>query len=1163
MLTSGGSKILNDTHVVCVTPMWPYPPAKTQVILYDSSFGGEDIPTASMEPTTFEYQTVIEVVSPSIITVLGANLTFSGVGFSSSTTYICRFEFSGNHLDATATIMSFTELMCSAPALPSGLVAERVTIIFPLVSGSPQVLQDQLSVTYKPLWYGLGDCTGAKAGSCGNSSGPAAGNFSIQVLAVGLDPMKTYEVRFISAAGPSQTQISVQFNATGGDSHPVRLPEWEGPTGMASVTLHEMKGGEWLEIAFGEIAFGPAYQSGKTFTFKSNLISAASGPYPSVGCAGNCWPATISVVGAGFIPLLGDNQEYSCKLVAIDRNITVSSAATLVWPGTTQFQCVFGSAGLPSDYVAHEYTVFVMYQGVAINNLAAPITVVLRESWTDIVCAAGGCRGPASGNTVIRVVGFGFNASRDYYCDLGNVTSQKAHVVSTQYIECMTPIWTANPQEVDIRVLDENGERLSYEGDASRIHRFQYLASWWLPPAIQYASVYGPSHGGRQVDDILISSNFTVAGIGFKYGIQTNVTYFAELTGLDYGGNNLQGQTKSVKALSDTEIRIPLIAWYGPQGLLDVQLFQCDSHMVCVPVNVDPGASLAHPSKNVYKTIKVLASMAQVYVGKLGDALYENMCHPFGPVRCWGSAHGGMVVKVVGDGFEPRSTAYACRFMNASNPSSYIDSGAAAVLNPKEILCLTPVWPHGAGLVTIHTIYNTTRLPQHVDRNNTQFYFSASFSRSVLESGSASDDTVLLEGVSLQGTADSFDCHFSADDRSGFPWLADYTVKVGAVSTSSTQVACNITGQWGAQYPATTSHVRLLWKTAPVSLQFDMSETVVELKFNASNHRMAEFRALYMEVGTYIMVDEEVMLVTHVPNDYSVVVARAQRSSVSAPHLLGAQIQVLLPVASNHHPNYIFQPAYKSIDVHRSLASGGRVLTAEISGLAANYLEYTTTLDAYQQLGNVSGPPIPRQFKANPIDTGDDTGLQYWGVGFDIFVRRSLRVSEIDFTALIDGKQKVWIYKRDKSTCSGSLCGMWGYELLRDSWELVGKTDTNASQVLGMAAGFDITVDSSLRFTVAIDQVPIAAGETLGFLIVADKGIRFANSDQPGYECVSGAVQRCKQWSDQFASIQPGKIILTHAIHPSIYPNAFVDAKGQVTDPFFFMQERSPILTTK
>ena len=152
------------------------------------------------------------------------------------------------------------------------------------------------------------------------------------------------------------------------------------------------------------------------------------------------------------------------------------------------------------------------------------------------------------------------------------------------------------------------------------------------------------------------------------------------------------------------------------------------------------------------------------------------------------------------------------------------------------------------------------------------------------------------------------------------------------------------------------------------------------------------------------------------------------------------------------------------------------MLTAKISGFAATYQEHTTSLSAHQKPETGLAPSLPLKFKENPVDTHDGTGFMYWGIGFDVFARRSIRVEALEFTALVEGDQKVWIFMRKKSSCQDPLCGIWGFELLSDTWELVGKREEGTGDLLGLEEGFRVHVTSSLRYTINIDSIGNISG---------------------------------------------------------------------------------------
>ena len=429
LITSLGSRILNNTHIVCVVPKWIYSPAKTQIIVYDSSFGDEDFPIAATNslafpPLSFQYLAQVAGVSPSHVAVSGEKITVLGTGFVSSESYVCIF---GDLGEDKAVFLSTTKITCLAPAIPTGFVAGNVSVSLKTSTASLGLLQNPINLTYKALWYGLGSCTGVRQDICDHSSGPAAGNFSIFVFANGLDPTKRYELRFTSVE--LTTQMTASLNATlTNSSHLAHVNKWKAPSSETTVTLFEEHGVGWREIALGS-----GLPARATFKFNPCLLSALSGPYPIQSCAGDCWPAIVTVAGAGLIPQSDSTSErYICELRNAFGNF--STSATSVSPNGDEVRCAFATSGSPPDFVSGIFFLFVIRGGVALKSYDKTIEVHFREGWSDVLCPARGCQGPASGNTVVGIHGFGFNASRNYACMFGNTRSTNVHSNSKQLL---------------------------------------------------------------------------------------------------------------------------------------------------------------------------------------------------------------------------------------------------------------------------------------------------------------------------------------------------------------------------------------------------------------------------------------------------------------------------------------------------------------------------------------------------------------------------------------------------------------------------------------------------------------------------------------------------------------------------------------------------------
>ena len=171
-------------------------------------------------------------------------------------------------------------------------------------------------------------------------------------------------------------------------------------------------------------------------------------------------------------------------------------------------------------------------------------------------------------------------------------------------------------------------------------------------------------------------------------------------------------------------------------------------------------------------------------------------------------------------------------------------------------------------------------------------------------------------------------------------------------------------------------------------------------------------------------------------------------------------------------------------------------------------------------------------------------GLRYWGLAFDVHAVRGIRVRALDFVARVAGAQRVWIYVRSRKQCgAGKDCSLWGHELSANAWELVGPNAT---------VGQEVTVDASLLATVEVGEIALAAGETRGFLLVGSLGVAYATVGDGGRTCDAGFLQRCTLFSDSFAEIYPGKLVLTQALIPAPAPNVLLAAEGNERSPFFY-----------
>ena len=226
------------------------------------------------------------------------------------------------------------------------------------------------------------------------------------------------------------------------------------------------------------------------------------------------------------------------------------------------------------------------------------------------------------------------------------------------------------------------------------------------------------------------------------------------------------------------------------------------------------------------------------------------------------------------------------------------------------------------------------------------------------------------------------------------------------------------------------------------------------------------------------------------------------------------------------------------MSLSESPATGGMLLSLSAGGLEPTFLASQRVLHAFA--GTSADPSTTRTSPAgNP-----DVGLRYWGLAFDVHAVRGIRVRALDFVARVAGAQRVWIYVRSRKQCgAGKDCSLWGHELSANAWELVGPNAT---------VGQEVTVDASLLATVEVGEIALAAGETRGFLLVGSLGVAYATVGDGGRTCDAGFLQRCTLFSDSFAEIYPGKLVLTQALIPAPAPNVLLAAEGNERSPFFY-----------
>ncbi|KAJ1478312.1 hypothetical protein T484DRAFT_1818055, partial [Baffinella frigidus] len=461
---------------------------------------------------------------------------------------------------------------------------------------------DPLTLAYTPRWEGLTTCVSSDPLPCSASSGPARGNFTLDVSGWGLDPAAPHEVRFTDAAR-NVLAVALEFSSDGNAT--VTLPPgagWPHAAASTTVTLHRHVGPSLVEVQGTGAASGGVF-----FAFVSSLgARVGGGALPVVGCAGSCWPATITISGVGFDTAARHDliQVEAIRVGAFRvRNFTEMACRLTTTSGSSlqamlvsvdennQLRCLLGGHKIPPAFIRDEgYQVTVERLGVPLAWVGDPATVSMRDAWTDSSCSRAVCASSSAGGAIVSISGFGFNVGDEYHCVFGGENSSSVSVISPFLIECTTPEWP-HPAAVVSIALYKSGAPVAFEGVPGLTHQIAFDASWWFD-TLQYGSVLGGvaagklslAPGGFQPDGSIV---FEGRGLDLQ-----GSTFYATLTGVDNNGQVVQSITAVLPADASGAIILPVPAFSGHEGEVSVELFECDPFPSCAKLTLAAGRTL-------------------------------------------------------------------------------------------------------------------------------------------------------------------------------------------------------------------------------------------------------------------------------------------------------------------------------------------------------------------------------------------------------------------------------------------------------------------------------------------------------------------------------------------------------------------------------------------
>jgi len=187
----------------------------------------------------------------------------------------------------------------------------------------------------------------------------------------------------------------------------------------------------------------------------------------------------ILIEGWGF----SNQATYVCRF---SRGSMHLESPAIVQPGTFKV-LICGTPFSPLAYGSVEFAIIekVRVQGGSMDKIVAHMgqnlteaVVELEQGFERLVATDlpsqnnGTFSGPASGESVVLIHGFGMNANDNYYCRFSrgaSILTSAALVLSPQALLCMTPPWGATFEAAQVTVAIEHVPTISWGSNASAL----------------------------------------------------------------------------------------------------------------------------------------------------------------------------------------------------------------------------------------------------------------------------------------------------------------------------------------------------------------------------------------------------------------------------------------------------------------------------------------------------------------------------------------------------------------------------------------------------------------------------------------------------------------------------------------------------------------------
>jgi hypothetical protein len=906
------SKVVDSTSLICVTPYWPFAAHTTQVNLYEI-VNGLLAPLGAIGSSagsyTYEYAlTSINPTSSGASSSFGRNVTLFGAGFNTSSQHAeCRFQGSDGVSLTAAVILSASLASCPIPQLEWYEIAGPQQVVLMNASSSDSrasPTHPSVFLVYVQEWLGLGSCTAASGEpACSTIRAAARGGVILSVDVWGLNTSTKYELRFEGSSGDA-VLAPVTFNTSSLDKSSFAtavVPTWPFPAATASVTLWRKEPGAQQKISLISSTLVP-FDFYEVVSYHDHLHS--DGP----ACVdGLCWTLNITVHGFGFNvtsrvvrSTVGEPNfvNYSCSLEDIvDARTTLISSRVDVRSPETLF-CYFGSQMKAPKYQLSSYQLKVSKGGNEIPSVSPGLNLIeMIDQWTSMTCktmVGGICQAYASGGEFVSISGIGFSTSARYWCSFSrtnvSIQSQDASVSSTVRMTCKIPIWPVDAGIVTVSVHRQSNESMRYVGATESGSHLTYVPSWWIAPTsygVPNGSVAGGAGEGAADGHDVLTPPLVVHGVAFS----TAATYYIRFVGKTNVDSVAVSVSYEIQATNHNNFTFTVPPFAGREGIVMVELFECDSGSSCQKLLVDVGGSLSHPSRTVLRQYTYVAFWRQVFMSALGGIDLEVLCN-MSPNQCWAPASGGAEFTVAGDGFDSSLTAqYRCQFTGALHGDSVYTT--SKFVNDSIIICPSPVWKYGAMNTQFTLESRALRLavPQFFAYNATVIAMLASVDKLIPSAGLSTADKITISGNSFSENASDvygahsgpYTCHFFA--KSADPWLKERYTEASADFISTSELACNIS-TWSMRFSAADITVAVsAGNHSSLLRELNRTQTSILLaSLPLSISPPPRTRA-----GMYIKIDKELMLVMQVSDFYSNV---TQACPVSFPYQSSTHEQI-------------------------------------------------------------------------------------------------------------------------------------------------------------------------------------------------------------------------------------------------------------------------------